>query len=265
MISFSKYHGAGNDFIVVDDREQRFPLLEKELISRLCNRHTGIGADGLILLQPSQKAQIRMRIFNADGGEAEMCGNGIRCLFHFARSINACEKRAEIETMASTLLCTQEEGELISVLHPIPQLISRDLLVQERLFDLVDSGVPHALHLVKDIHEVEVDGVGRRVRHDPQFFPGGTNVTFVQPHLEKGLLLVRTYERGVEGETQACGTAAVAAAFIASKKLSAPRKLKVQTLSKVIFETELKEKGVELKGPAELIFEGKFETGRSYP
>ena len=256
-ISFSKYHGAGNDFILIDDRKEHFPLINTAHIQRLCHRHYGIGADGLILLQLSQVADARMRIFNADGSEAEMCGNGIRCLFHFAQTLGVIQKEAQIETAASILTCRADHDQ-IAVLHPTPRLILHDLMIEGRSLDLVDSGVPHAVIFTDDIHSEQVYDIGKRVRFHAQFSPGGTNVTFVQPLMQENLLLIRTYERGVENETQACGTAAVAAAFLALQKLPLSSPLRVVTASKTIFETTLNKKGVELKGPAVLSFTGNL-------
>lgn len=257
QLSFSKYHGAGNDFIVIDDRMGLFPIGKKQLIQELCDRHFGVGADGVLLLQNSSKADIRMRIFNADGSEAAMCGNGIRCLFHFAESIGACSKSAKVETEASIIPCSLE-GEAVVVLHPEPKLLGRGIELSIGRVDLIDSGVPHALHFVKDISRVDVEGVGRAIRWDNQFAPHGANATFVQPSLDEGVIYIRTFERGVEGETKACGTAAIAAAYMTLKKGPLPGKINVSTMSNVIFETRLIEKGVELKGPATLIFTGNL-------
>ncbi len=256
-IPFSKYHGAGNDFILIDDRKNHFPLDNIALIQRLCHRHHAIGADGLILLQASQRADLRMRIFNADGSEAAMCGNGIRCLFRFAQSLNVIQNEALIETAASILSCHAYQDQ-VAVLHPTPRFIERAISLEGRSLDLVDSGVPHALIFTQNIDEEPVFSLGKVVRFHPHFSPEGANVTFVQPVLHENLLLVRTYERGVENETQACGTAAVAAAFAAPEKFPLFGRIRVVTRSNTIFETERTEKGMVLKGPAVLSFTGNL-------
>lgn len=261
MISFSKYQGAGNDFILIDDRQGAFPIDDK-LIQRFCHRQYGIGADGLILLQTSQVADLRMRIFNADGTEAEMCGNGIRCLFHFAHELGLVSDSARIETLAAVLSCALHDGQ-IGVEHPLPKIaaagVALDLVREKLAFDVIDSGVPHAICFVPDIRVAPVEELGREVREHPHFAPRGVNVTFVQPLLAEQTLYVRTYERGVEKETLACGTAAVAAAYALLQKVSLAAPLKIVTQSREIFTAQLTEKSVYLKGPSALIFKGKIE------
>lgn len=219
---FFKYHGAGNDFVLLDFT-QFLPSFDFSNLARdLCDRRRGIGADGLLLLFPSTIADFRMRIFNADGSEPSMCGNGIRCLAKHILSRNPQLNEVFIETLHAVLRCRRhEEGIAVnlgtpSVLHWQFQLDGAELFV-------VHTGVPHAVVFVDHLDEVEVERLGKHIRFHPYFSPNGVNVNFIALK-EDGKLAVRTYERGVEGETLACGTGAAAAAFVATevKNLSAP-------------------------------------------
>jgi diaminopimelate epimerase len=252
-LAFSKYQGAGNHFILFDDRENLFPIQKEGVIARLCHRQYGIGADGLILLQISKRADARMRIFNADGSEAEMCGNGLRCLFRFMQDLNICKQSAQIETTHSIFTCTAH-GEKVGILHPLPTFLQVNVQVGSHHLNVIDSGVPHAVAFVSDIEEVDVLTEGKKIRFHPLFGRAGVNATFVQSI--DNALAIRTYERGVEEETLACGTAAIAAAFAAQYLLSQNGTVKVQTRSKEVFTIEIKENGMELKGPAMLVFCG---------
>ena len=259
-IAFSKYHGAGNDFILINDLTISFPAFNRELISRLCHRQKGIGADGLILLQPSVHCDFRMRIFNADGKEAEMCGNGLRCLVHFLISLGINQNSFEIETADGPVRC-HGEGERISTLlrPPRPLFWEEPYSMQgkEKKLYGVDTGVPHAVLFEEDVSGVDVEKWGREIRHHEKFAPRGVNVNFVQ-RSEKGELLVRTYERGVEGETLACGTGIAASAFVASKLYGLKSPIQVVAASKEILEVTLLDKEIEVKGPAVLVYNGEL-------
>ena len=211
-ISFAKYEGAGNDFILIDDRDPHFPSDDKTLIRRLCHRRFGIGADGLILLQEDPGADFRMRIFNSDGSEAEGCGNGLRCLMQFIADLNLPKQPYRIAVMNRILNADYREngigvemGEMLSLrLHQ--NIDGMDI-------HFVDSGVPHAVWFVPDVDKIPLEMLGPSLRYHPCFAPKGANVNIAA--LQKdGSVRVRTYERGVEGETLACGTGATAVAFI---------------------------------------------------
>lgn len=247
LLSFSKYQGAGNDFILVDDRNSLFSC-DPELIRDLCHRHYGIGADGLILLQNSSASDLRMRIFNADGSEAAMCGNGIRCLFDFAHALGYVKEKALIETGAGSFPC-YFIGERISVLLPKPSYCSET--------GVVNSGVPHKVVFVPDLHSFDVEKEGREIRSDVRFLPHGVNATFAQ--LFDSDVKIRTYERGVERETLACGTGAVAAAFMAMKKFSRANPVQIITSSNERLEVFQVNDGMELIGPAREVFKGKIQ------
>ncbi|MFI5333916.1 MAG: diaminopimelate epimerase [Chlamydiales bacterium] len=241
---FSKYHGAGNDFILIDDREAHFPC-DSFYIKQLCHRQYGIGADGLILLQRSTLAHGRMRIFNADGGEAEMCGNGIRCLFDFAYRLGAIEKEARIEVSSSIYKCSFEKNQ-VKVLLPMPTYCPDT--------GIVNSGVPHFVQFVENLDHFEVEKRGREIRFDVRFMPHGSNVTFAE--IIKDKVKIRTYERGVERETLACGTGAVAAAFLVLQKFASKHPVSIVTSSNEKLEVVQTKNGMELIGPATEVFTG---------
>lgn len=208
QLLFSKYEGAGNDFILVDDRQRKFPL---EKAQRLCDRKFGIGADGVLLLQSSSHADFCMRIFNSDGTEAESCGNGLRCFLRFLADLGFPEKRYSIAIGERTVF-GEFEGKSISIDMGVPKDLRLHLETEMGQVHFVDTGVPHVI----TFDQVDLKIVGPLLRHHPLFQPRGANVDFVS-FGEDGSLFVRTYERGVEGETLACGTGAVAVAAIVQK------------------------------------------------
>ncbi|MEG1700628.1 MAG: diaminopimelate epimerase [Alistipes sp.] len=211
QIAFTKYEGAGNDFILIDDRKELFHA-EPQLIAHLCDRYRGIGADGLMTLQRSARQQAAMRYFNADGSEGEMCGNGGRCFALFAHRLGIDTKVLHFEAadgLHTARMC-HVEGTVAQVELGI---INVSTIESGDGWWFVNTGVPHYVEFVEEIDTVDVDGRGRQIRHDTARFAQGTNVNFVQL-LGEGKISVRTYERGVEAETQACGTGATAAAII---------------------------------------------------
>lgn len=226
---FSKYHGNGNDFILVDDRKGSFSsrgLLNQAFISRLCHRHTGIGADGLILLQKAPHGyDFHMEYFNADGNKGSFCGNGGRCAMAFAHAL---------KIIGSHALFTAVDGEHQAKLVSVR---GERLVVGIRLHEvdasrmhrektgawLIDTGSPHLVLFVPRVKEVDVDTLGRQIRSEAAYGPKGVNVTFLET-APSGHLHVRTYERGVEAETLSCGTAAVAAALAAHAQAGGPEK-----------------------------------------
>jgi diaminopimelate epimerase len=267
LISFHKYSACGNDFILIDNRSEQFPLEKRELIARLCHRQQGIGADGLILLEnPSIENSVdhyRMRIFNSDGGEAEMCGNGIRCLYKFIRSLGEEREALKIETMHRSLLL-QEKGDQVSVQMGDPQGIRWDLSLPVPHYSgpihFLDTGVPHAVLFVDDLERVEMRSLGKALRHHQAFGSGGANVNAAQLVGGKELQ-VRTYERGVEDETLACGTGVTAAALAAARVYRLQSPIAVRTRSKESMEVDFQQVDglftqVALTGPATFIFQG---------
>ena len=221
-IPFTKMVGTGNDFIVVDARLRRLrPLAARwRAVSRaLCDRRLGVGADGLLVLEPSRSAAVKMRVFNPDGSEADMCGNGARCVARYVKSERASQANpVTIETRAG-VLTARVRGERVSMQMPDPIVHRLDLPIGigARRFRVgfVDTGVPHAVVPADALDEVDVIRTGRALRFHRRFAPRGTNVDFVQADAARpGRLRVRTYERGVEGETPACGTGVTASAVV---------------------------------------------------
>lgn len=263
--SFSKYEGCGNDFILIDNRTRRFASDNKNKIFTLCHRINGIGADGLILLENSPTADFRMRIFNSDGSEAEMCGNGIRCLARFIEELGFNRSEYTIETLAG-LTHVIIEKEFVSVRMPLPKDLKweKSLELKERgvfSFHFLNTGVPHAILLVEDLSQEKWMQMAPEIRHHPLFSPAGTNVNFVQ--VKEGQALIRTFERGVEGETLACGTGATAAALAINYLYQLPSPITILPKSEKPLKIFFKEENgtfsdVRLAGPAQKIFCGEI-------
>jgi diaminopimelate epimerase len=262
---FSKYSGCGNDFILIDNRKKSFPLENPFLIPNLCNRKMGIGADGIVLLENSSSADFRMRIFNSDGSEAEMCGNGVRCLGKFLKELGEKTNNFTIETMhrkhSLALLengsVRVEMGDPSDIQWEIPLSIEGGFLI----IDSLNTGVPHAICFMEDIEKVNLCFLGPQVRHHP-YFPRGTNFNIAEVD-KNGEVWVRTFERGVEEETLACGTGATAAAIAASKKFGLLSPILVHTKSKEILEIQTTFHGYQptkvfMTGAASFSYSGVF-------
>ncbi|MBI1992304.1 MAG: diaminopimelate epimerase [Candidatus Omnitrophica bacterium] len=221
QIPFTKMAGAGNDFIIVDARRHQLAPLTRQwpAISRsLCDRHTGIGADGLLVLEMSRRANVKMRVFNSDGSEAEMCGNGARCVARYIAQ-GARGASVSIETRAGVVEATVRGDEVaMRMMDPTGLRLGLSLDVggrTVRLLGFVNTGVPHAVVPVKRIDSIDVTRIGRALRYHRAFAPRGSNVNFVQADAKRtNRLRVRTYERGVEEETLACGTGVAASAVL---------------------------------------------------
>jgi diaminopimelate epimerase len=263
-VSFVKMTGAGNDFIVVDNRSLGVNLT-REQIASLCSRHFGIGADGLLAAEPADQpdADFRMRYYNADGGEAEMCGNGARCFARFVQSWSRAEpSRVRFLTQAG-IITGEFVGHEIRVNLTAPTDLklnqSADFGWGNVTYHYLNTGVPHVVLEVDDVEVAEVLALGRAIRYS-QLFPRGTNVNFVQV-LDPANLVVRTYERGVEGETLACGTGVTAAALLMHRVrgLALPLRVKVRG-GDILAVGAVAEGGafrdVTLTGPAAEVFSG---------
>lgn len=259
-MKFSKYEGCGNDFILVDHRTPFFPPSNHSLIVKICHRKHGIGADGLIFLERSQKADFKMRIFNADGSEAEMCGNGIRCLFKFIQELGVPGNAFHIETVGSILHVSQD-GVDVEVDMPIPYDFRWNISLDPYVLHYLNTGVPHAICFTDNLETTDVFANGRKIRHLPFFAPKGTNANFVSL-ISKNEIAIRTYERGVEDETLACGTGCTAAAIAAVKIKGAEAPVFVKTRSgetlKINFNPELTQ--VTMTGPATFIYSGSYKA-----
>jgi len=264
-LCFSKYQAAGNDFILLDDRSSRFSIENRSFIQKLCSRQFGIGADGLILLQTSSCADFRMRICNADGLEAAFCGNGFRCLVLYLRHLGFKEDSFNIETQNAVIGASFQGGKVLVKL-PSPKVLCWGGRVEGDLgpyeFFVVDTGVPHAVIFVEDLEEFPVDKIGRQIRFHPLWATSGVNVNFIKI-MPDGAIRIRTYERGVEGETLSCGTGAAAAAFVVSRKKESANTLRVIPKSgeslEFSFQDNSLDKKMHMVGPAALVFEGRLE------
>jgi diaminopimelate epimerase len=254
-ICFSKMHGAGNDFVMIDDRDGSFPCGARGLISAIADRRTGVGCEGVILVQVSQTADFRMRFFNPDGGEAEMCGNGARCVAAFAHSLGAADRQMRFETMAGIVEAEIVDGATVRISLPPPKVLGDDF---------VNSGVPHKIVAVDCLESVDVEGEGRALRYAPEFAPEGTNVDFVK-YSAPSNAEIRTYERGVEAESGACGTGAVAAAIAGVAGYGMEFPVKVKTLLGYELEVDGERdagggfRSVRLTGPVKKVFDGEID------
>jgi len=266
MVRFTKMDGAGNDFILIDNRTGNIDL-DRSQITRLCDRHRGIGADGILLLEKaSNHADFRMRYFNADGGEAEMCGNGARCFARFANKVAGANEKISFETPAG-VIAAELAGDLVTLqmTEPTDLRLSIDVRAadQNKTVHFINSGVPHVVIPVSRIDDVDVRREGSVVRYHKMFSPNGTNVNFIEKRGPKELA-VRTYERGVEDETLACGTGVVASALVFSvvEKVNGPITIIARGGDElqVGFEKSGNQfRNVTLTGPAEFVFEGSIE------
>lgn len=255
-LQFSKYHGAGNDFVLIDNRTQFFDADNVDLINWLCDRRFGIGADGLMLLENHDSYDFEMRYFNADGKEASMCGNGGRCIVAFAAYLKIIEKETCFLAVDGEHHAVYENG--------IVDLQMIDINHHQKLSNafFMDTGSPHYVEFVNDISKVDVVNQGRAIRESEQFAPEGTNVNFVQKNNNQ--LTVYTFERGVEDETLACGTGITASALCASLKDNDSInhyqvKAKGGDLEVRFNRTDNNFTNVWLKGPAARVFDGKLE------
>lgn len=254
--SFWKMHGAGNDFILLDDRALAFPAADRAFIARLCDRRRGIGSDGLLLIQPATNADFRMRFFNPDGGEADLCGNGARCVARLAHELGIAPAAMRMESPAG-IIRAEILPPLVRIHLPPPKDWRLNLSVDwngaARPLHFVNTGVPHAVLPVADLAAVDVPQLGAFIRRHELFAPAGTNVNFIRV-LGSHRLAIRTYERGVEAETLACGTGITAAALIAARTGLASFPVQVQAASGDVL--EVAESPLTLTGPAEHAFRG---------
>ena len=265
-IAFYKMHGGGNDFVLIDHRERFIPEAEQPgFARRVCHRQVGIGADGLILLEGSEKADFRWRFYNADGSEPEMCGNGGRCAARFAVMQGIAPETLSFETLAG-IIHAEVKGRRVKLAmagvgdFKLHQTIPLDEINVTGHF--VRVGVPHLVVPVEDLEAAPVTEWGRLLRFHPMFQPAGTNVNFVS-FTGPQALAIRTYERGVEDETLACGTGSVAAALVGAclGKLTSP--VAVQTRGGEILNVYFKPQAgacsdVYLEGDALVVYQGEL-------
>jgi diaminopimelate epimerase len=269
IIKFSKLTGSGNDFIVIDNRKEIVCLSRKNkvvpFIKNLCDRKWGIGSDGVLVLGKSLSSDFYMRIFNADGSEAEMCGNGARCAVLFAYKKGFAGSRTVFETLAGRI-SGWVKGKTIKIQLSTPNSFRKDihLPVDEKVYNVcfINTGVPHTIVDVEDIENLDVKDLGKKIRFHKYFSPSGTNVNFVRV-FDKKNIQVRTYERGVEDETLACGTGVVASSIVMAmlNRVSSP--VNVVTRGKEILRVYFKKinsavKNVFLEGRVRWVFDGEI-------
>ncbi|MCK4262224.1 diaminopimelate epimerase [bacterium] len=273
-IKFVKMCAGGNDFIIIDNCDNILPEDRSALAKEVCRRKFSVGADGLLLLESSSQADFKMRIFNPDGSEPEMCGNGARCIARFAYLRGIAGKKMSFETRAGRMGAEIiDERVKLGMGEPTDMGLNLEISLKKgirgssnKLYKLhkINTGVPHAVSFVDNLEEVEVKGLGSQIRYHPHFQPEGTNADFVQV-VDGQTIKMRTYERGVEDETRSCGTGAVASAVVAfSLKKVAEIPLRVETRGGEVLKVYFNSKGqkmadVYLEGEARIIYEGELK------
>lgn len=255
-LEFFKYHGAGNDFIIFDNRNQKFNL-NQEQISFLCHRQFGIGADGIMLLNKSKKYDFSMHYYNSDGAEGTMCGNGGRCIVAFAKMLNLIVDITEFEAIDGVHIAEIFDDSTIKLkMNDVNNVteINGDFIL--------DTGSPHFVRFIEDVEKLEVFSLGREIRNRKEFLPKGINVNFVEK-IDESKIYVRTYERGVENETLSCGTG-VTAASLAMSVLNGNTEFEIKTNGGTLKTSFVKGKNgfenIWLQGPAQFVFKGIIEV-----
>ncbi|WP_339136082.1 MAG: diaminopimelate epimerase [Candidatus Electrothrix sp. GW3-4] len=273
-VPFIKMSGTGNDFIIIDHRK---PIIAPEAMAdfaaKVCRRKFSAGADGLILIEDSAEADFQWQFFNADGSVAEMCGNGARCAARFAFLQGIAPAEMRFATLAGIIEASVIGKDVaVKMTDPVHLKMDQRLQVEGKEYTVhsIDTGVPHAVLFVDDIDQTDVRAIGSGIRHHQTFIPAGTNVNFAQR--QEDAIKVRTYERGVEDETLACGTGAAASAIIAALLGQAASPVDITTSGgdRLTIMFDLKkgmEKGTDsavhnvfLKGPAHTIYSGEFDA-----
>lgn len=277
-ILFKKYSGAGNDFVLIDENENSDLIITQELIIKICDRRNGIGADGVFILKESNIADFGIDFYNADGKPGSLCGNGSRCVLkYFSQKKQIINLLISFEFKKTLYSGIVYKNSLVEFKMPQPydfkEQLNIDFLDQTIIGEFVNTGSPHVVVFIdkfgnenlnifnKDFCDIDVEAIGKELRYHNLFAPEGTNVNFVK--IENNSLYIRTFERGVEAETLACGTGSVAAAILAFKKSLIKKPFNVIPKSNdvlnVEFDYDYKNfENIKLLGPAELIFTGEF-------
>ena len=267
-VKFTKMHGAGNDFILIDDRAGNIPWEDHFLMAALATRRVGVGCEGIILIQRSDKADFRMCFLNPDGTEVEMCGNGARCAAAFAHAIGASGKALTMETLCG-LVDAQVNGNSVCVWMPEPAGkscavdIGIDGEPEPVRGHFISVGVPHFVVPVPNVSAVDVEALGRKIRLHPEFAPDGTNVDFVT-FRQPNRMTMRTYERGVEAESGACGTGAVACSVVGveTNGLTLPATVKTSLGYELTIDGDWRHNkctGLTLLGPVKIVYTGEVD------
>jgi len=261
-LEFYKLNASGNDFIIIDNRDGVIYRLCKDVpdfVAKVCRQHLSVGADGLILIENSDKADFKWRFFNSDGSEAEMCGNGGRCVARYAYIKGIAKSEMSFETQAG-IINAEVSSSKVKIQLTDPSELKLDYPLRfddtEIFISSVNTGVPHAVVISDDIERIPVDEIGRKIRYHSVFGAHGTNVNFVQI-IDEGNVKIRTYERGVEGETLACGTGAVATGVILKEKGLVNTPVRIWTKGGEIINIYLEEH-VYLEGESRVVFKGEL-------
>lgn len=261
-------NGAGNDFVLIDNRARKITLSRDQVV-RLCDRHRGVGADGVVLLVPPVlgNGEWAWEFYNSDGSTGEMCGNGARCFARFVQKLTGLAREFSFETEAGLITASfQGERVTVSLTQPKDLRLNQQLALSigAQTVHSLNTGVPHAVLFVPDADRAMVQQLGPEIRRHAHFGPKGTNVNFVQ-RLGPNHIRVRTFERGVEGETLACGTGVTASALIAARLHGFASPVEVQVQGGEQLEVSFDEDhgefaNVRLTGPAAFVFEGRMEV-----
>ena len=259
QIHFYKYQGTGNDFILLANRKQEYSHITKEQVRTLCDRHFGIGADGLMLLNDSADYDFEMKYYNSDGNESSMCGNGGRCITAFAKKLGLITKEATFTAIDGIHVATIDEEDVVDLnMNDV-----RSMIIREESFEL-NTGSPHYVHYIDEVKNLDVKKEGALIRYSPLYKEEGINVNFVEVISNKEIF-VRTYERGVEDETLSCGTGVTASALTFIKDMFGEQIVTVSTLGGRLNVRCHNVDGqffrnICLSGKAEYVFEGRAMT-----
>jgi len=265
-IAFTKFSGSGNDFIFIDNMNLEHRADEMiDFVQRVCRRGQSVGADGLMFIEPSERADFKWRFFNADGSEGEMCGNGGRCAARYAKELGIAADAVSFETIAGVIDATMNGSRVkLRMTQPFDYRAGIELDINGRgvVVDHMNTGVPHAVEFMDDVESVEVVGDGRAIRTHDAFAPAGANANFARVSGDNSVIL-RTYERGVENETLACGTGAVATAILAATRgfVTAPVDVRVRSgeILKIYFEGAGSDvRDVYMEGETRLVYKGEM-------
>jgi diaminopimelate epimerase len=264
MIEFYKMSGSGNDFIIIDNRDLSLNVGDLPTFARrVCARKISVGADGLFLIEPSRTVDFKWQFFNSDGSVAEMCGNGSRCVARYAYLKGIAPKEMSFETIAG-IISAEVNGDIVKVKLTNPSAVETGIKIdadgQKFILDSIDTGVPHAVVFVDDLDDCAVFDLGRKIRRHECFQPRGTNANFATV-IDRHKIRVRTYERGVEDETLACGTGMVAAVLTAAQRglVESPTDVLVQSGETLrIYFTKKDDRFGEiyLEGKVKIVYQG---------
>ena len=257
-IIFYKYQGTGNDFVILDNRDNRYDGLDTKQVKKICDRHFGIGADGLMMLNRKEGYDFEMKYFNADGNPSSLCGNGGRCLVKFAALSGIHKTTYRFHAIDGDHVAEIDINEDVRL-----RMQDVDKVKQNASYTLIDTGSPHFVRMARDVKQIDVVETGREIRYSKEFAKDGVNVNFVES-LDEDSIYVRTYERGVEDETLSCGTGVTAAALLSAHNENGFNRVEVKTpgghlsveFNKV---DDTHFENIWLCGPAELVHHGEME------